>query len=127
MTEDRIAAIRARLEAATPGPWVHDEEGYMGCGEVYTMGEGVEGGNIAAPSGDCYPRSGYSPKEDMEFIAHAPDDIAYLLGELDKARAGVVTDEGLNNLAREAWDEGYYASENTPNPYRTKEDQWPAS
>jgi hypothetical protein len=78
MTEDRIAAIRARLA-----------------------------------------EDGYGPNS----IGAACGDIAYLLAELDKARAGVVTDEGLNNLAREAWDEGYYASENTPNPYRTKEDQ----
>ena len=41
----------------------------MGCGEVYTLGDGVEGGAIAAPAGDCYPRSGYSPADDMAWIA----------------------------------------------------------
>ena len=70
---------RARAEAATPGPWQHvDFHGstgggevatFMGCGSVITMADAVLGGDIAAPSGDLYPRSGYSPKEDMAFIA----------------------------------------------------------
>jgi hypothetical protein len=33
------------------------------------MGEHVMGGSIAAPSGDLYPRSGYSPLDDMLLIA----------------------------------------------------------
>ena len=49
----------------------------MGCGQVYTMGEGVEMGNIAAPSGDLYPRSGYSAKDDMILIANAPEGAPY--------------------------------------------------
>ena len=45
----------------------------MGCGQVFTLGEDVYGGNIAAPSGDLYPRSGYSPQDDMAHIArHDP-------------------------------------------------------
>ena len=75
-------------EAATPGPWMHvdfadpsgqpmtnygGESTYMGCGSVITMGTGVAGGDIAAPNGDLYPRSGYSPAEDMAHIAaHDP-------------------------------------------------------
>lgn len=75
--------IRARLDAATPGPWAHDDEGFMGCGQVYTANEDLYGGNIAAPSGDLYPRAGYSPKDDMLFIAHAPADVARLLQALE--------------------------------------------
>jgi len=81
------AAVEQRLtlaQAATPGPWMHvDYAGsgdpdctFMGCGSVITMGENVLGGAIAAPSGDLYPRSGYSPKDDMAFIAdNGPDRI----------------------------------------------------
>lgn len=72
-------AIKARIAAATPGPWEHDEEGFMGCGQVYTANGDLYGGNIAAPSGDLYPRSGYSPKDDMILIAHAPTDMARLI------------------------------------------------
>ena len=69
---------RALAEEATPGPWVHGqfygdhkhgEPTNMGCGEVWTEHDSVFGGNIAMPSGDCYPRSGYAPKEDMAHIA----------------------------------------------------------
>ena len=69
--------LREHAVAATPGPWVHvDYQGsrhqditYMGCGSVVTLGYPVIGGDIAAPSGDLYPRGGYSPFEDMAYIA----------------------------------------------------------
>ena len=77
--------IKGRLAAATPGPWEWDEEGFMGCGQVYTMHPDVLGGNIAAPSGDLYPRSGYSPKDDMQFIAAAPVDVARLTRAVEEA------------------------------------------
>lgn len=71
-----VEARRARAEAATPGPWQHvdfhdgtEMSTFMGCGSVITLANDVMGGDIAAPSGDLYPRSGYSPKEDMAFIA----------------------------------------------------------
>jgi len=57
---------------ATPGPWVHHVDGdddYRGCGMVFTLGEDVVGGEIAAPAGDLYPRGGYDPYGDMAFIA----------------------------------------------------------
>jgi hypothetical protein len=52
----------------------------MGCGQVYTANEDIWGCSIAEPSGDLYPRSGYSPKDDMILIANAPTDMAALLG-----------------------------------------------
>ena len=70
--DDLVAAVTERLElarAATPGPWVHHPAGFMGCGQVLTAGEGVEGGDIAGPTGDLYPRGGYSPRGDMAHIA----------------------------------------------------------
>lgn len=93
LSEERLAEIRKRVDAATPGPWEHDLDPdsdwfktTMGCGSVYTMGEDVMGGNIAAPNGDCYPRSGYAPKEDMSFIAHARTDVPDLLAEVDRLK-----------------------------------------
>lgn len=85
--EPLLAPIRTRLEAATPGPWEHDEEGFMGCGQVYTSNPDLYGANIAAPSGDLYPRSGYSPKDDMVFIAAAPEDIGKLLAAVNAVLA----------------------------------------
>ena len=80
----RLDELEALAKKATPGPWRHVdfadppyqpmtsegmESTYMGCGSVITMGEGVEGGDIAAPNGDLYPRGGYSPDGDMAIIA----------------------------------------------------------
>lgn len=85
--EGLIARAEVAVADATPGPWVWDcQDGeFMGCGQVFTMGEDVMGGSIAAPSGDCYPRSGYNPKADMQFIAAAralvPELVAALRGE----------------------------------------------
>lgn len=88
MSDPRTEEIRARLAAATPGPWEVEGQGpgpnsrHMGCGEVWTSNPDLFGGSIAMPAGDCYPRSGYSPGDDMTLIAHAPDDLAYLLGRI---------------------------------------------
>jgi hypothetical protein len=85
--ELRTAAVllRQRAEAATPGPWAHTGHGpgheHMGCGEVYTLGDGVEGGAIAAPAGDCYPRGGYSPAEDMAWIATVDPAVGLALAD----------------------------------------------
>lgn len=94
-----LDAIRARADAATPGPWAHgDFDDFMGCGQVFTVHPDLMGGSIAAPSGDCYPRSGYDPQADMAFIANARHDIPALLAEvtalraeLDKAKANECT------------------------------------
>lgn len=99
---DRIAAeLDRRLavaNAATPGPWEHvdyagdpnldvawTESTFRGAGSVITWGEGVEAGAICAPNGDLYPRSGYSPKDDMAHIAlHDPADaLRRYAGELE--------------------------------------------
>ena len=71
--------LREHAEAATRGPWEHVDHAdpgdpetyttYMGCGSVATMDPDLAGGDIAAPNGDLYPRSGYSPKDDMAYIA----------------------------------------------------------
>lgn len=96
--------LREHAEGATPGPWRHvdyaDPEGqpltsdgqqstFMGCGSIITMTERLIGGDIAmphppyiaGPSGDCYPRGGYSPKEDMAFIALMHPPVALALAE----------------------------------------------
>lgn len=54
----------------------------MGCGSVMSWGKGVEGANIAGPSGDCYPRGGYSPLEDMSLIALMHPPVALALADL---------------------------------------------
>lgn len=86
MTLD-IAALRALIAAATPGPWTHDPEGNMGAGSVYTSHEDLFGGNIAEPAGDLYPRGGYDPKADMVLIAASRAALPAALDEIERLQA----------------------------------------
>ena len=84
-----IAAIKARLDAATPGPWTWTpmDDGYycvlVGANGTEVIDDGSHGGEYGGMTTD-------SP--DAIFIAHAPADIAALLArvaELEKALAAV--------------------------------------
>lgn len=76
MTPADIAAIEARLSAATPGPWFHDLQFLQ----------------VAAPDprgGSCrYITAEGGPTDpDADLIAHAPADIAALLAEVRRLTA----------------------------------------
>lgn len=88
LSEDEIAAIRARLDAATPGPWevkyhhpAKNEYPYspyiIAIGPLEASGDGMEVDyhEIDAPAAA------------VEFIAHAPDDIRRLIAEVRRLRA----------------------------------------
>ena len=86
----RVDEIRARAEAATRGPWSAIE----GPGEHwYVCDEGESIASISANDGSNEDQR----QPDAEFIAHAREDIPWLLAELDKARAEKA----------DVWDEGY--------------------
>ncbi|MEC0140460.1 ead/Ea22-like family protein [Paenibacillus macerans] len=78
-SNDRIQEIRERLEAATSGTWdscgdaVMAQDGSWVC----QMYEGDE--NDDAPT-----REFQNATNNSEFIACAPDDIAYLLSEVER-------------------------------------------
>lgn len=126
LTPTREQAIRARLVAATKGPWAAwtDQDGTPHMGGMLMVG--VEAGVI--PDGETWVEGAdvnnpvahtYTP-EDREFIAHAREDIPALLAEIDRLRGKLA----------DAWNEGYKAGANdnagvwnfdrgeTPNPYR---------
>lgn len=85
-----LDAIRARLDAACPGPW-----------KVYNGNEGsVDYGPLWAVANDAFhnpPEDDDTPwiavdvhtglQADAEFIAHARQDIPALLAEIDRLRA----------------------------------------
>lgn len=70
---DRINDIRERCEAATPGPWTVENT---------KLSRAVIGGTVELLNwaGD---KPFYS-KDDFAFIAHAREDIPFLLAELDR-------------------------------------------
>jgi hypothetical protein len=85
----RLTEIRNRLEKATRGPWkaiLRKAERLMpiiqfGCPENPDTDYG----------GFMYGRTGYSPNPDNNavFIAHCPDDVEFLLDEVDRLKAEV--------------------------------------
>lgn len=82
---DRLDKIRERLEAATPGPWVRTvntaETQYLVRSKARTL--------LAEISwGGPMPLKAQS-KGNAVLIAHAPEDIAYLLAEVDRLRTSI--------------------------------------
>lgn len=82
VTEERLAEIRARLEATTPGPWQEPAEDDPGMA-VWTIADSCAGGGICVPE-DYYPRGDNHPRENMLFIGHAWEDVRDLLDEVER-------------------------------------------
>lgn len=77
---DRLQEIRARLDAATPGPWEVLEESFD-----YTS---VRTSDYSGTYAVVYSDEGRPVhRPDADLIAHAPGDIAYLLDRVEKYRA----------------------------------------
>lgn len=70
LSEKEIEAICKRAEAATEGPWEIEESRYEGQWNA---------GNPAHDYSACL-----TSKEDVEFIAHAREDVPKLLEEIDR-------------------------------------------
>ncbi|WP_424862878.1 hypothetical protein [Streptomyces sp. MMS24-I29] len=83
LTEQQLADIETRANAAAPGPWVR-----WGSGHPTTLidAEGLFVGNIAQG-------------EDADFILHARQDVPALVAEVRHARARIAE---LERLAVEA-------------------------
>ncbi len=90
---ERIAEIRARLKAATPGEWDY----VLGSGNIMlTAIKAEQGDGRSVFIADCLPDYALDWAErdhrpNMEFVANAPADLAYLLAEnarIDAALAG---------------------------------------
>jgi hypothetical protein len=82
----RLKAIRARSQAARPGPWVAFVEGrdFLGGSSMIRIGEGETSSEDLYLSGDDTA----VPTADYDFIAHARQDIDFLLEEIDRLTGG---------------------------------------
>ncbi len=82
----RLEEIRARVEAAAPGPWFTDpsERCMIGGGDIQDI-------NWTGP----WIAETYT-SDDSDFIAHAREDVPYLLSDL--ARVTAERDEALETL-----------------------------
>jgi len=89
MTDDELKAIKARAEAATPGPWATVLGRY-----VLSRADAFKG----QPDWPLMPKTA----EDATFIAHARMDMPALVAEVERLR------DALNV----AWSRGYECAEN---------------
>ncbi len=82
MSADRYKEIRARSNAARPGPWIAFVEGrdFDGGSSMIRIGEGEHSGEDLYLSGDEQA----VPTADFDFIAHARQDIDFLLDEIER-------------------------------------------
>jgi hypothetical protein len=80
MTEEELKAIKARCEAATPGPWKSYIEGRDSTGgsDFIMTGEGTTLGDDIELTG--------ATQADQDFIAHARQDVPKLLAEIERLR-----------------------------------------
>jgi hypothetical protein len=71
--ERRLADIRTRMEAATPGPWMvlraAEDDSAWEIGPIWSMRDGALHAHDA----------------DVDFMVHAVDDIPWLIDELNRA------------------------------------------
>ena len=96
LTEEELAEIEARANAAAAGPWRVDGHPGDECR--------IEGGNLAGHDGMViYDEGGHGP-EDALFIAHARSDVPRLIADLRASRAEV---ERLREELEEAYQRIY--------------------
>jgi hypothetical protein len=72
MTDEELAAVKARCDAATPGPWQseYDNCGNGGFSEWWNVGSGL-----------------MNEEADAAFIAHAREDVPALLAEIGRLKS----------------------------------------
>jgi hypothetical protein len=81
-TRPDLDAIRARVDAATPGPWRTLGTGVAGGDHWYVCDDGQSLASIASNDGENEDQR----EPDAEFIAHAREDIPALLDALAAER-----------------------------------------
>ena len=85
LSTDELREIRARVDAATPGPWESFVEG-----RDHTSGaDFIRTGGLRDDCPDLYVQheSRPAPTHDLDFIAHARQDIPRLIAEVERLRS----------------------------------------
>jgi hypothetical protein len=88
MTKDELDAIRARVAAATPGPW---EAGTAFCCPDCGWVDGPK--RTVCPVYEGAKRTHTLDANDAEFIASAREDVPALLAEVERLREAAVWEE----------------------------------
>ncbi|QHO90274.1 hypothetical protein CWT12_01485 [Actinomyces sp. 432] len=87
-TTPDLDAIRARLNAATAGPWAPDLDGYTvraGSWPIAIVGTSLADLSVDYEDDEVVvEHTTRSQAADMDLITHAPEDIQALLTEIDR-------------------------------------------
>lgn len=116
MTDEERAAIRARAEAATPGPWeCRNAGGTTHAGEVIRLHRvrraydpGPNGPSPLLAESNFHNLGCDQEDANMAFIAHAREDVPALLDEVERLREAVTYWQGVA-VRREAENARYIA------------------
>lgn len=96
MNAERLAAIRALLDAATPGPWMQDDDLVRWEGNNFVGDDGRKG---SGRQGVCMMNSATgNATNDAAFIAAAPTIIAELLAELEMSSSPMMRDPIMGRI-----------------------------
>ena len=99
MADERLQAIKERLEALPSLPWAQE---IVACGDDevgHTHDEPGTGVHTNADDDDCRdydPEIQTTGRADAEFIANAPSDIAYLLSLLELVQRAEAVQHKVN-------------------------------
>ena len=87
---DRLNEIRARAEAATPGEWAARKDQFIEWFGIVALNDEhwstVTTWPVLSGDNDYGPAGGITNAADATFIAHAREDIPYLLAEVERLR-----------------------------------------
>jgi len=86
MNDKELTAIRARYEASTPGTW---EPHYS----YWAVDGTIAGRGVQSNYAKVIYNAPYNRQEDVDFIAHAHQDIPALLAEIEHLRERMGNDD----------------------------------
>lgn len=81
---EQLQEIKARLEAATPGPWMKDPDEPVRIMKPDKPGSSWDGTVIATLQWDDF---GLFEEANADLIAHTPEDLAKLIAALEAVEA----------------------------------------
>lgn len=101
ISDERLAAMQARCDAATPGPWYVEEDSgedeTTGAPWAELVGIAEDDGSPVIRKTDLGPDS--DNDDDWEFMAHARTDLPDTLDEIRRLRAVVAEQDARDRVA----------------------------